>query len=111
MRSASITCMIRHYVTRRAQVTAGQPRSTAMRLIGSQGYEGSAQAAGGRAGVPPCTAAEDRVRVRVDCLRPLAAPRVRNLRTRAIDLAAVTCQDPRRPPRAQGDPFGAVDER
>src|SRR5215468_5611708 len=40
-----------------------------MRLIGNQGSEGSAQAAGARARVPPRTAAEDRVRVRVGCLR------------------------------------------
>ena len=36
----------------------------ARRLIGGQDSGGSAQAAGARAGVPPCPAAEDRVRVR-----------------------------------------------
>src|SRR5262249_24393243 len=60
----------------------------AMRLIGNQGYEGSAQAAGARAEVPPCTAADDRLRVRVDCLRPQAAPRLRNLRLRATRMTS-----------------------
>ena len=40
----------------------------ARRLIGDQDCVGSAQAAGARAGVPPCPAAEDRVRLRVDRL-------------------------------------------
>jgi len=30
---ASITCMIRHYVARRAQVTEGHPHNAAMRCI------------------------------------------------------------------------------
>jgi len=58
---------------------AGRPHMTAMRLIRNQGYGGFAQAAGTRAGVPPCAAANDSVRVDVDCLRHRAAPRTRIL--------------------------------
>jgi hypothetical protein len=49
----------------------------ARRLIANQGYEGSAEATGARAGCRHI-AAEDRVRVGVDCLRSQAARRARN---------------------------------
>jgi len=46
-----------------------------MKLTDNQGYKGASQTAGARAGVQPCTTAEDHVRVRVDCLRRWVGPR------------------------------------
>jgi hypothetical protein len=64
------------------------PAHAAMKVIGNQSYEGihrhSSQAAVPMPGVPPCTAADGRVCVRVDRLWCQTAPRGRNLQLRRL---------------------------